>query len=109
MASSVSFPAFQPQNEDFVSYTERMEQHFIAQGVTDEGKQKAVLLSSCGTQTYQLMRNLVAPDRPSTKTLAQLIKPVKGHHQPHPSMIVQRLNFHSYMQIPDNKVTDFVA
>lgn len=36
--------------------------------VTNEDKQRAVLLSGVGPSTYSLMRNLLLPEKPSGKT-----------------------------------------
>ncbi len=55
-------------------------------------KQRAILLSGCGESTYHLIRDLVAPAKPTTKLFNELIKLVKDHHQPPPSFIVQRYN-----------------
>ena len=93
MANSQSFLAFQPSSENCTSYTGRLEQHFIAHGFTNADKQKAVLLSSCGFKTYQLMKNL--PKNPPPNPLSDLVKLVKNYHQPAPSAIVQYCAFHS--------------
>ncbi len=50
--------------EDWKSYAERLEQYFVANDITDAGKQRVVLLSGCGAATYKLIRNLVAPAKP---------------------------------------------
>ena len=105
----VTYPAFQPSTEDWVSYTERLEQHFIANGITNADKKRAILLSSCGAETYQLMRNLTAPDPLSSKSFAGLVKLMKEHQQPPPSEIVQRYKFHTRVQQLDEKITVFVA
>ena len=92
---------FNPDREDWVSYTERLVQYFVANSITEEAadKRSAILLSSCGAATYQLIRNLVAPGRPTDKSFSELVALVKDHHQPCPSMIVQRFNFHMRTQI----------
>ena len=65
---------------------------------------------ACGPTTYQLIRNLIAPDKPTDKTFAQLVKLVKDHHpHPRPSSIVARKNFHERTCIPEESVSDFVA
>lgn len=96
--------------EDWVSYTERLEQYFVANGISTEGdKRKAILLSSCGAPTYQLIRSLVAPKKPSEKAFDDIVALVGDHHQPCPSTIVQRFNFHTWTQKPGEKISDFVA
>ena len=101
---------FNSDQEDWVSYTERLTQYFIANGIAEEGdKCRAILLSSCGAPTYQLIRNLVAPGKPTDKTFSEIVALVRDHHQPHPSTIVQRFNFHTRIQKLGETISEFVA
>lgn len=102
---------FQPGVKDWVLYTERLEQYFTANGIaTDAAEQRrAILLSVCGPATYQLIRNLVAPAKPTDKTFAQLVALVKEHQQPTPSFIVQRYHFNTRVQRPGESISEFVA
>ena len=52
---------FKTEEEEWTQYAERLEFFFAANGVTDEKKKKAILLSVCGAQTCQLIRTLSAP------------------------------------------------
>ena len=76
---------FDPAVDDWVVYCERLEQFFQANGVAAAEKQRAVLLSVCGSSTYLLIRNLVSPEKPTDKTYAQLVKLVREHVSPPPS------------------------
>ena len=110
MASHGSVEEFNPDWEDWISYTKHLTQYFVANGISGEGdKRKAILFSSCGAATYQLIRNLVAPKKPTKKTFDEIITLVKDHHQPCLSTIVQRFNFHMQMQKPSETISDFVA
>ena len=101
---------FNSDQEDWVSYTERLVQYFVANDISEEGdKRRAILLSSCGPTTYQLLRNLVAPGKPTDKSFTQIVELVRDHHQPRPSTIVQRFNFHTRSQKPGEKISEFVA
>ena len=101
---------FNPDHEDWVSYTERLTQYFIANGIEAEGdKRRAILLSSCGAPTYQLIRNLVAPGNPTDKTFSQIVTLVPDHHQSRPSTIVQRFNFHTRIQKSGESISEYVA
>ena len=105
-----SFAEFNSDQEDWVSYTEHLVQYFVAKGISEEGdKRRAILLSSCGPTTYQLIRNLAAPGKPTDKAFAEIVALVRDHHQPRPSTIVQRFNFHTRIQKPGEKITEFVA
>ena len=50
---------------------------------------KAILLSVIGAEIYQLMRSLVAPDKPTEKTFDQLVWLVQQHYQLTLLVIVQ--------------------
>lgn len=39
------------ENDNWIEYTERLEHYFTANEITDAGKKRAVLLSSCGAKT----------------------------------------------------------
>ena len=83
---------FDPTLEDWSSYTERLQQYFTANDVAED-KQEAILLSGCGVATYRLIKNLTAPEKPTDKTFAQLVQLVGEHHNPKPSVIVERFRF----------------
>lgn len=100
---------FDSSKETWPSYTERLEQYFIANDVTDEGKKKAVFLSNCGATTYQLIRDLVAPGKPTDKSLSDLFALVLNHHSPPPSVTVQRFTFNTRTRKSGETVADYVA
>lgn len=81
---------FKPSQEDWQSYVERLDKYFTANDVAD-----AILLSSVGPLTYRLIGNLLAPDKPTDKTLKEIVDVVRDHHQPKPSVTMQRFTFHS--------------
>ena len=54
--------------EDLGQYTERRSHYFTANEIADAGKKKAILLTACGSATYKLMCDLVAPAKPGDKT-----------------------------------------
>ena len=109
MASHGTLSDFDSDREDWTSYTERLEQYFEANDVVLAVKQRAILLSICGASMYQLIRDLVAPAKPISKSFAELVKLVKDHHQPPLSFIVQRFNFNMRSQKEGETVSAFVA
>ena len=108
MATHGTIGAFEPSNETWVSYAERLEQYFVANDVDAADKKRAILLSVCGT-TYQLIRNLVAPAKPTSKFFDELVKLVKEHHQPPPSVTVQRYEFNKRIRKDGESFADLVA
>lgn len=56
---------FSTETDNITNYLERMELFFIANSVAED-KQAAVLLSCIGSKAYATLKNLLAPDQPST-------------------------------------------
>ena len=112
MATHGSIGEFNSGVEDWVSYSERLEHYFGANGIgTNEAalkKRTSILLTCCSPAAYQPIRNLTSPGRPTDKTFPELVTLVKEHHQPTPSITVQRFNFHTRVQKPGENM-DFVA
>eukprot|EP00731_Ephydatia_muelleri_P017267 Em0010g365a len=96
-------------SEEWSAYCERVLIYLSANAVEDADRQRAVFLSVCGAQTYQLIRSLVVPAKPSDKTLKELMDLVKEHLQPAPSVIMQRFNFNGRMQKGEEAVAEYVA
>ena len=109
MATHGNIEAFDRSMDDWTAYCERLEQYFTANDVEDADKKRAILLSYCGAPTYRLIRNLVAPAKPTTKSFADLTKLVADHYTPPPSMIVQRFQFNSRSQKDGESIAEFVA
>ena len=94
MAAHGRLSEFDPQREDWISYSER------TNDIESAYKKKAIFLSVVGAETYQLIRSLVSPQLPTAKSFDELVKVVQDHYQPTPSVIVQRFKFNSRMQKP---------
>ena len=65
--------------EDWEAYMEQLESYFVANDITTAAKKRAVLLSSCGTATYKIIRSVVAPEKPSEVLYSDLTKKVREH------------------------------
>ena len=58
--------------EEWPQYVERLEQFFVANDITGEDKavkRRATFLSVVGRGTYNLLRSIIAPAKPTEKTL----------------------------------------
>ena len=109
MAQQATFGEFDETKEDWLSYTERLQQYFEANEIKTAKKQRAVLLSVCGPTTYQLIRNLSSPQKPTELEFSALVELVQRHKNPRPSVIVRRFAFHSRQQQSGETVAAFVA
>ena len=73
MAKHGSIGEFGSDREMWKSYTERLIQFFAANNVESASKQHAILLSVCGPATHQLIRNILAPVKPTEHLFTQLV------------------------------------
>ena len=67
---------FNPDQEEWLQYVERLEQFFEANEIKGEAmatKRRAIFLSVIGPAPYQLLRTLLAPTKPSEKTFEELV------------------------------------
>ena len=99
---------FQPQNEPFTAYLERVQLYFMANGVR-AAKQVSVFLTVIGSKNYALLRNLLSPDLPQDKSLDELTAILKGHFEPKPVIIAERFYFHRRNQTVGETIADYVA
>lgn len=52
MATHGTVTAFDLSQDDWTSYTERLKHYFIANGITEDEKKQAILISAAGPATY---------------------------------------------------------
>ena len=100
---------FDGTREEWTAYTERLEFYFTANDVDTPEKQRAVLLSMCGPETFGLIRSLVAPDKPGSRSFAELVSLVRDHFHPKPSAIVSHFKFTACVRSQGETVATFVA
>ena len=62
---------------------ERVEQFFLANDIDDDHK-VPTLLSLIGGKTYTLLRDLLAPEKPATKSFQQIVTTLQQHLSPKP-------------------------
>ena len=106
---SLCWAKWKRTKEDWSLYVERMEHFFLANGITETDKKRAVFLSVVGLSAYRIIRNLVAPKKPGEKSYVELIAALSAHFKPTPSEIVERCRFHSRSRKPGESVATFVA
>ena len=74
MTAFGSIGEFNQVKETWTAYSERLEEYFTANDINDAGKKRAILLSACGAATYQLIRDLLTPVKPNTKTFEEIVE-----------------------------------
>ena len=111
MATSVlgQVEQFELGSDDWVLYTERLDQFFLANEITNDTKKVAVLLTAIGPKAYSLLRNLLAPVKPATKEYEELTDVRKDHLRPKPVVIAERFKFHRRNQGDEETVAQYMA
>ena len=111
MATSVlgQVEQFELGSDDWVLYTERLDQFFLANEITNDTKKVAVLLTAIGPKAYSLLRNLLAPVNPATKEYEELIDVMKDHLRPKPVVIAERFKFHRRNQGDGETVAQYMV
>lgn len=99
---------FDESVEQWSSYTERFGYFVEANGIED-GKKVATFLSVMGPKTFNLLRNLVQPATPGSKTYKEIVDMLTGHFSPKPLIIAERFRFHKRNQEDGESVIVFVA
>ena len=85
---------FNPSSEDWNAYCERFDQYVIANEIKEEKKIVATFLTSVGSKTYNVLRDLLAPVKPSSLKLTDLVTTLRDHYEPKPIVIAERFHFH---------------
>ncbi|XP_039511288.1 uncharacterized protein K02A2.6-like [Pimephales promelas] len=101
--------AFDSQTQTWEEYVEVLGHFFVANEIEEEEKKRAILLSSVGSRTYSLMRNLLSPNKPGEKSYEDLTDLLQSHYNPKPSEIVQRFKFNSRTRAVNETVMEYVA
>ena len=99
---------FDPTSEDWESYAEQMKHYLFANDVK-EAKKVPVLLSTCGTATYSLIKSLCSPDSPDSKSFEDIVKLVQDHYKPHHSVIMECFRFNSQIRKSGESISVFMA
>ena len=72
-------------------------------------KRVPILLSSIGASTYSLLSDLLAPETPSDKSLAEISAALRKHFEPKRAVIAERYHFYKRDQSVGENITDFNA
>ena len=99
---------FNSQVESWDSYSERLEQYFLCNEIANEKKVPA-LLSLVGGSTYQLLRGLTAPQKPSECEFNDLVKVLSEHLNPKPVVISERFRFYKRDQMEGESIREYIA
>ncbi|KAJ8969708.1 hypothetical protein NQ314_001622 [Rhamnusium bicolor] len=106
--SATKFQEFDGE-EDWVVYCERLQEHFTANQIAEEKIKVAILLSSIGSTTYKLLRNLCHPDLPNKKSYKDVVSLLNQQYCPKVNIWRERKKFYETVQEAQESVAEFNA
>ena len=74
-----------------------------------EAEQVSIFLSVVGGRIYSLLRDLLAPVKPLSRTFSELTETLTDHFEPKPLVIAERFYFYSRSQKAGESIAEFVA
>ena len=99
---------FEPGTETITAYLERFKAYLDANDITN-AKRSSILVSTIGPKAYAVLRSLMAPDTPQSKSYTVLTDVLKKHYEPKPLIIAERYTFNQRNQQPGESVAEYVA
>ncbi|XP_072389504.1 uncharacterized protein [Diabrotica undecimpunctata] len=99
---------FNPAKSDITSYIKRLEQLFIC-NVVEKDKEVPLLISLIGGETYSVLKDLLAPEVPSSKTFEELKRVLIEHYSPKRLVMSERYKFYNTNQEPQEDIKSFVS
>ena len=99
----------QPGKDKIEEYHQRFLLYCTANEITNADKMKAIFLTSVGGVTYALLANLVSPAKPQERSLEELIKLFKDHHEPKKIVIAERFKFYKRPQREGESIASYLA
>ncbi|CAB3239859.1 unnamed protein product [Arctia plantaginis] len=108
MSSIGKLSEFQLSSGSWLTYIDRLEQYFKANG-TKEELYVAVLIACVGDATYDLMVDLCSPRKPAEVPYKELKEIVRQHIEPTPSILAERYKFRKRVQATTESIAQFAA
>ncbi|CAH0553559.1 unnamed protein product [Brassicogethes aeneus] len=84
-------------------------QFFLANGIKEDQRKRAILLNSMTDDTFILLRNLCVPDAPEKMTSEKLMESLSKHCTPVESYFTVRLKFYGAKRGDEENVADWAA
>ena len=107
--ASVKFENYCPEEEDFETYCERLEQYFIVANITEKKIKVATLLSNMGSKLYSTLKDLAAPTKQSALKFDEICQTMKDYYMPEKPTLAHRYAVYRRQQHSGETVTNFMT
>ncbi|KAG8229808.1 hypothetical protein J437_LFUL005889 [Ladona fulva] len=104
-----SVPQFSGDANSWEDFIEQLGFYFEAHGTSLDSQKRAILLSCTGVQTYNIVKKLCAPEKPSSKIYSDILLLLARHYVPVTCVWVEREKFDARSQRAGEAFKDFVA
>lgn len=108
MALIGDIPRFYNSGDDWMVFTERLEQFFEINDVAEE-KKRAILLTSISDDVYKTLRDVCHPVLPKTKTFDELCALLNKQFVKKTSVYRERVTFYNTKQMKDESIASWFA
>lgn len=108
MAFIGELPRFDNQCDDWMVFTERLEQFFEINDVVEE-KKKAILITSIGDDIYKTLRDVCHPVLPKNKTFDELCDLLNKQFVIKTSVFRERYSFYNARQMAGESIANWFA
>lgn len=109
MAANLKLNGFSPEEEEFESYLERLEQLFIISKITTEKEKVAHIITTMGPSTYATLKDISRPKKPADLTFEEISTKLKRYYGSNKPVMVHRLDFYRSRQATNESLTDFLS
>lgn len=105
-----AFPEFVPENEDWDTWTSRLESYLVLQKCDDANEKRCAIIAYMGHAAYKKLHDKVQPERkPKDLTYEEIVSTVKKIYMPAENIFACRIAFRKIVQNPGEKLIDFEA
>lgn len=108
MALFGDIPKFDSHDDDWLVFTERLEQFFEINDVPEE-KKKAILITSISDDVYKTLRDVCHPNLPKTKTFDELCALLNKQFVVKTSVFRERVTFYNAKQTSGESIANWFA
>ncbi|XP_077486743.1 uncharacterized protein LOC144098055 [Amblyomma americanum] len=92
-------PEYDDQSDNWKAYITKVEASFEANGVSDSGKKRALLVAALSTRTVQVLSGQVAPRKPNSLTYEEAVKVLDAYFDPKRHEITKSDRFFNRCQL----------
>ena len=103
---------FSLSNSDWTIFKARLEKYFTANGITSAThaeKMRAVFLNVLDENAYQLMYDMVSPEKPENKNYEELIQVFDQYFKPQQNPLAARYKFYNARKDPTETASEWEA